>query len=240
MARKLKPEAPAQDLTKTALVLRTCSANMTAYNGFRWPESGRVEAPDWSPQPHCGNGLHGLLWGVGNGELLSWADDAKWLVCEVPEHLLVEIDCKVKFPHCEVIYCGERGGAIDLLIARGAPQASMVCGTATAGYAGTATAGTRGTATAGTRGTATAGYAGTATAGIRGTATAGDAGTATAGDAGTATAGVKGTLVLRYWDANADRFRLRVGYVGEDGIKVGVQYKLDAAHNFVAVEPEAK
>ena len=41
----------------TALVLRTCAADMTAYEGFRWPEAGPVEAPDWDPASVCGRGL---------------------------------------------------------------------------------------------------------------------------------------------------------------------------------------
>jgi hypothetical protein len=100
-------------------------------------------------------------------------------------------------------------------------------GTATAGDSGTATAGDSGTATAGDRGTATAGYSGTATAGDSGTATAGDSGTATAGDRGTATAGDRGTLNIRWWDSKHDRYRMVVGYVGEDGIEANVAYKLD-------------
>ena len=187
---------------KKVLVLRTCSAEMKGYGGFVWPESGHVKAPDWKPAPICGYGLHGLLWGVGNGDLLSWADNAKWLVVEVLAAGIVEINGKVKFESGEVIYCGERGGAVDLLIARGAAKHGAV-----------------------TAGTATAGYAGTATAGQRGTATAGDAGTATAGYAG--------TLVFRYWDPVASRSRMRVGYVGEDGIQPGAKYKLSESNNIV-------
>jgi len=106
-------------------------------------------------------------------------------------------------------------------------------GTATAGYSGTATAGDYGTATAGDYGTATAGDYGTATAGYSGTATAGDYGTATAGDYGTATAGDYGTVVLRYWDTSAQRYRMKVAYVGEDGIEPNTKYRLDDSGNFV-------
>jgi hypothetical protein len=104
-------------------------------------------------------------------------------------------------------------------------------GTATAGYAGTATAGDLGTATAGTRGTATAGTRGTATAGTRGTATAGTRGTATAGTRGTATAGYAGTIVIKYYDGS--RMRLKIGYVGEDGIAANTRYKLSDKFTFI-------
>ncbi|MGX0622379.1 hypothetical protein ACUXAV_005100 [Cupriavidus metallidurans] len=109
-------------------------------------------------------------------------------------------------------------------------------GTATAGNYGTATAGYRGTATAGEGGTATAGYRGTATAGEGGTATAGEGGTATAGEGGTATAGEGGELRIQQWDAKSDRYRTRIGYVGEDGIKAETKYQLDDAGKFVEVQ----
>ena len=69
-----------------------------------------------------------------------------------------------------------------------------------------------------------AGYAGTATAGNCGTATAGNRGTATAGDDGTATAGNRGEIRIRYWDPKSDRYRVAVGYVGEDGIDPDTAY----------------
>ena len=121
--------------TKTALVLRACAADMTSHNGFRWPESGAVEAPDWDPEPVCGGGLHGLLWGEGDGSLLSWEPDAKWLVAEIRDGSWVDLDGKVKFPRCEVVFCGDRKGATDYIAAR-APGRSIVGGTATAGEGG--------------------------------------------------------------------------------------------------------
>ena len=65
----------------------------------------------------------------------------------------------------------------------------------------------------------------------RGTATAGRHGTATAGYSGTATAGYSGTLVIKWHDGK--RYRIAVGYVGEDGILPNVAYKLDARGKFV-------
>ena len=60
------------------LILRTCSHNLTSYNGFRWPESGIAEAPDFSPRDCCGHGLHGLAWGEGNGDLSDPPYDLWW------------------------------------------------------------------------------------------------------------------------------------------------------------------
>ena len=132
-----------------ALVLRTCAPNLTSYNGFQWPEFGAVEAPDWNPRVECGHGLHGLLWGIGDGSLLNWDADARWLVVDVLAADVVEIGAKVKFPRCEVVFCGARDAAVAMLIAHGADPTRVIAGTATAGYAGTATAGDAGTATAG-------------------------------------------------------------------------------------------
>ena len=218
-----------------SLVLRTSKADGTSRDGFQWPAGtpdapAPVEAPDWNPEPTCGRGLHGALRGVGNGSLFSWADDALWQVVEVPMASIVDLGGKIKFPAGRVIYAGDRETA-TALVQRVYPDAAVIGGTATAGDDGTATAGDWGTATAGDRGTATAGDRGSATAGDRGSATAGDDGTATAGDRGTATAGEYGTLCIRYW--GGARYRLAVGYVGEDGIAPGVAYRVDPSGSFV-------
>ena len=244
----------------TVLCLRTCDAARRGHGGFQWPESGLVEAPDWSPEPRCGEGLHGLLWGEGEASHLRAAADAQWLVVAVDAADIVDLGGKVKFPRGEVVYCGVRDGATTYILANGG--AGKACayarvtagdkGTATAGYRGTATAGDWGVATAGGRGTATAGDVGTATAGDRGTATAGDMGTATAGDwgtatagyrgtatagdGGTATAGGRGTICIRWWDSDARRYRTAVGYVGEDGIEPNVPYRVEGRGVLVRAE----
>jgi hypothetical protein len=189
------------------LILKTVKADMTAYGGFRWPESGPVEALGWDPRPVCGGGLHGLPWGEGDGLLLDWSEDAKWLVFDdhdSPETITFDSKCKTHM--ADVVFCGNRAGSTEYIRDHGGAGRAIVgstatagdSGTATAGYRGTATAGNWGTATAGNWGTATAGNGGTATAGDRGTATAGDGGTATAGDWGTATAGDEGTATAGY------------------------------------------
>jgi hypothetical protein len=223
------------------LGLRTCNADMTSHGGFMWPESGFVEAPDWSSEKVCGKGLHFALWGEGDGGLFNWAPDAKWLVLAVNPSVMVDLGGKYKDRRPEVVYCGDRLGATEYLAANGGHGRSIIGGISTAGYkgtatagykgtatagdSGTATAGDKGTATAGDNGTATAGDNGTATAGDNGTATAGDRGTATAGDSGTATAGDNGTISVKWWDDSAHRYRVAIGYVGEGGLKAGVAYR---------------
>jgi hypothetical protein len=234
-----------------AYVLRTADAEGHSYGGFTWPEKGKVSCPDWKPTAECGNGLHGLLHGEGDGSLLNWAPDARWIVVKVKATEVVDLVGKVKFPSGTVVYCGDRPGAAKYLDDHGCADRKVVGatrsagyrgtatagdgGTATAGDGGTATAGDRGTATAGDRGTATAGYRGTATAGYRGTATAGDGGTATAGYRGTATAGPDGALVIHWYDARKGRYRVSAAEVGENGIKANTKYRLDADGRFVPV-----
>src|ERR1700690_686252 len=169
------------------LVLRTCAADMTSKNGFKWPQKGAVECRDWLPTAECGTGLHGVLWGEGGGGLANWGADAKWLVVSVLEKEIVVIDRKVKFPRGNVVFCGGRKSATDYIAARapggrtpaiiGHFAVSGDCGTSTSGYGGTSTSGYGGTSTSGDRGTSTSGDYGTSNSGGGGTSTSGDYGT---------------------------------------------------------------
>ncbi len=245
----------------TVLVLRTCNGDLTSKNNFTYPSSGPVQCPDWQPTAECGKGLHGLLWGQGDGTLLNWSQDAKWLVLRVEAGDIVDLVDKVKFPKGEVVHCGDQLSATAYLLANSpADKARAVVGAhvsvghrecalvgykghatagirghatagdgghATAGDGGQATAGNEGQATAGYMGHATAGYGGQATAGNEGQATAGYMGHATAGYGGHATAGDGGTISIKYWDSRANRFRVAIGYVGEDSILANVAYKVE-------------
>jgi hypothetical protein len=144
--------AQGREVTPTSVtyMLRCCDADMSSRNGFKWPESGPVEAPDWKPRAECGNGLHGWLMGVGDIDASTyWQDaDAKWLVCAVWSADVVDLDAKVKAPRAWVVFCGDAKKAGAEMVRLGA-AGPVIHGTATAGYGGTATAGIRGTATAG-------------------------------------------------------------------------------------------
>jgi hypothetical protein len=97
-------------------VLRSCKSDGTSHGGFRWPDSGPVECPDWSPAAECGHGLHGLLWGIGDWGLTALSDpNSKWYVVAVPAETVVEIGGKVKFPRGEVVYSGGLPGALTLV-----------------------------------------------------------------------------------------------------------------------------
>ena len=149
-----------------AYMLRTCSTKMQGaakrlINGrtvssepFLWPTSGTVVAPDWDPRPICGGGLHGLLWGAGDAQLLSWELNAPVLVVGIDEWTEID-DKKIKSPAGEVIYCGDLKGAADLLMALGGDPTTMVGATLTGGYGATLTGGDSATLTGGDRATLT-------------------------------------------------------------------------------------
>ena len=193
-------------MSDKVLILRSTGPDRKSHGGFQWPESGYVEAPDWDPDPSvsCGNGLHGLLWGQGAIGLTSpGATDRVWQVVEVDPADIADVNVpdKVRF----------RCGTVLLSTADRVKAASLVAASAPAGIVVPF-------------GSATAGYRGSATAGDYGSATAGDYGTATAGYGGTATAGDYGTVCVKWWDG--DRYRLVVGYVGEDGIEPNTPYRV--------------
>ena len=191
------------------LVMRTCNADMTSYGGFMWPRSGMVECPNWDPRPVCGYGLHGFLWGEGDGGLASWDPDAVWMIVKVLAADLVILDNndKVKFPRGEVILCGDRLAVTQYMMEH-APGSRAIIGLM-----------------------ATGGYRSTLTGGYRSTLTGGDGSTLTGGHYSTLTGGDGSTLTIKHWDGK--RCRLVTAYVGEDGILPNVPYRLDENGKFV-------
>ena len=119
---------------QTALVLRTCCADGSSRGGFVWPKSGPVECPPqgadpgahWDPYPKCGNGLHGALWGEGEGSFLDWSSDARWLVVRVLVADVVDLRGKVKFPRGWVEHCGDREGATRYLVEHGGAGRAVI------------------------------------------------------------------------------------------------------------------
>ncbi|HMW75793.1 MAG TPA: hypothetical protein PKD40_09050 [Saprospiraceae bacterium] len=212
-----------------SVVLSVCKADMSSYEGFVWPESGHVVAPDWKNDNRCGDGLHGWLEGQGDSACSDYTHlpDAKYLVLEVDTETIVDLKGKCKFPEAEVIFVGNRSEALDY-IERMYPQLSnapLLFATRTAGNYGTATVGDSGTAKAGDSGTAKAGY--------NGVATAGNYGTATADIGGTAMAGVNGVIRISCFD---ERKRTITGYIGENGLLANTRYKLGFEHTFIEAD----
>ena len=234
------PWAPANPVR----LLRTCDANGKSHNGFPWPLTvgALVEAPDWNDRAACGGGLHGLREGFGNFGLLSDSSDAVWMVVEAEASEIVDVDDKVKAPRVRVALVGDRLHAVrfsqDEFWTRLRAQAMPGAQYAT-GFSGHASAtGFRGHASA----TGDSGHA--SATGFSGHASAtGDSGHASAtGVSGHASAAgqhaiacalglesrvkadhATGAIVATWWDRA--RPRVRVGYVGEDGIEPGVWYE---------------
>jgi len=201
----------------TELMIRTCSPDLRSYNGrFRWPDSGIVEAPDWDPLPTCGNGLHGLLWGEGDGCLLNWDSSSKWLVCEVNSEDVVDLNGKVKVPKATVVHCGDQFSATNYLLSHGGEGKDIVGIINTVGKYGTSVVGKYGKANAGDLGTAVSGSYGTSISGYLGTSYTANWGTAIAGGYGTATSGVGGTSIVGYFGTATSGYR-GTATAGESG-----------------------
>jgi hypothetical protein len=176
---------------------------MTSHGDFRWPKRGRVEAPDWKPTVECGNGLHGLLWGEGDGTLLNWSDDAVWQVVGLTADELaatVDLGGKVKFPSGTVVHTGDQKSATDNITARGARGPVVGCFRA-----------------GGNNSTVSGGYRSTVSGGDRSTVSGGDGSTVSGGDGS--------TLSVHLWDGQY--VRIAVAYVGENGIKPNVAYRVN-------------
>lgn len=184
-------------MNDTVLVLRTCGPNGESHNGFIWPTSGAVSAPDWDPTPECGHGLHGLLNGCGNGTLLDYRKTATARVVEVMEYDIVDLGGKVKFPRGTVVFSGTLDEAVAYLDAHGCAEMPVV----------------------------------------KAIRAGGDDSTVAGGYGSTVSGGNGSILIIRHWDEASNRYRVAVGYVGENGIEPNVAYRLDESGKFA---PEDK
>ena len=197
---------------ETSLVLRVCRPDLTSHSGFSWPADvgAEVSAPDWKKNKECGNGLHGWLYGQGDHSCVSYweNDDAKLMVLEVPSAEIVMLGGKCKFPNARVRFIGTKSDAADFIIAN-EPKALNVAVIGACMKVGDGEA----IQVNGARGTATAGYR------------------------GTATAGNYGEIRIQWWDSKAQRYRTKIGYVGEDGIKPDTAYRLNDNHELEKVQP---
>src|SRR5271166_6433001 len=92
--------------------LKILPSTLEAYGGFLWKTSGDVICPDWKPTHICGNGLHAFLNGEGDIRCvndLEWIDDTwYWLILAIHDDVeVIDLDGKIKFPSCEVIYASQ-------------------------------------------------------------------------------------------------------------------------------------
>lgn len=184
------------------LVLRTCNADMTSSCGFVWPESGYIEAPDWEPTQECKHGLHGLEKGEKHSYYLNTSEESKWLVVRVDRaNGFVDLGGKCKFRCGEVVYCGDRYSAAEILkgvypeaMVHYSTQVSKNYGVSITGNHGTSIAGDGGQANlewygisiAGDYGSSVSEYHGISIAGYGGGSTSEHRGISIAGDRGKA------------------------------------------------------
>lgn len=215
-------------------ILRSCNKNFRAYNNFQWPKLQGwaetpiyVECPDWKPTKKCGNGLHGYAEGRDTGRFLIMNGFAQ--IVEVEKDEIVYIKDKCKFPRCNLLFCGSYKKATDFLVKQ--RYSHPIIGA-------TIAVGNDKTVKVGNFGTAKAGKHGNAIAGDFGTASVKDYGTAKVGEYGTARAGVNGRIIIKYYDGN--RFRLKVGYIGKNGLLPNVKYKLNIENKFRRAKPISK
>ena len=196
---------------ETVLVLRTCAADGSSSYGFKWPESGPVEATDWKPTEECGNGLHGWLWGHGDWSLKAKAEKIKWLVLEVDKSSLIDLCGKVKFPKANVVASFLAwNDAMVFIRARHVTGATTIA----TGNSGHASA------------TGNSGHA----------SATGDSGWAIGGYHSRVKADNNGVLTALWWSDKDQRPRVAVAYVGENGIKADAWYGVDAKGEFLEVK----
>jgi len=189
------------------LFLRTCDVDGISYGGFKWnlEIGGITQAPDWTPEPECGSGLHGLLNGKGNELYLSFKNDALWMVCEALGPI-VNLNRKIKTSEAKTLFIGDRKGATDYLIAAGCNPSEVVgafinggdSSTVAGGDRSTVTGGDGSTVAGGDRSTVTGGDRSTVTGWIDSTVTGGYHSTVTGGDYSTTTGGYRSTVTGGY------------------------------------------
>ena len=199
---------------ETVLVLRSCKPDLVSYNGFKWPENGPVECPDWDNKPKCGHGLHGLLWGQGDQLIVGDILTDKWLVVEVLAKDVVKIGGgqKVKFPKGNVIFCGDYLTAEMMICKKLQELPKTNSGKSVSGDCGKSVSGDYGKSVSGDCGKSVSGYYGKSVS----------------GNCGSAKAGENGLIILCYFDS--DRYRCVSGCVGENGIKADTWYILNEKH----------
>ena len=199
-------------------VLKVVKPDMTTRGGFKWADvGGTTVAPDWSPMPTCGAGLHGWLSGIGDISCQSISDfeGAIWLALEV-EGPVIDLGGKVKFQSAKTLFAGRLTDAASE-VARLSGESGPVIGIVRAG---------------GDYSTVSGGSRATVSGGDCSTVSGGSGATVSGGDCSTVSGGIGAALLLSYWDA---RTRIVVVYVGEGGVKPHTAYKLNSQHQFEEV-----
>ena len=207
------------------LILRRINKDGTSYGGFnKWGKPDElnitVQPEKFVNQPTCGNGLHGWPWGMGLGDGSDYSVvDDRWLVIAAkPEDVVGNVGgstaLKCKCREAVKIFDGTFAGAWAL-INNGRHRLIQAM--------------TRCVSSDGSQ-LAASGY------GSHLAASGKSSIAAAIGIGSIVAAGELGCIVAAYWSAAEDRYRVVVGYVGENGIEPNTNYRLNAQHQFEAVK----
>jgi hypothetical protein len=167
-----------------------------------------------------------------NGDILQPVDTWKYTVDEPDLNRLPEW-YKQAEQHCEYIvrealpeYLKTRITFGNAIGADGSIMIGGDCSTLTGGNRSTLTGGDRSTLTGGDCSTLAGGVESTLTGGDWATLAGGDCSTLTGGDRSTLAGGDCSTLISKWYDRDIGKIRVAVAYVGENGIKPGVKYRV--------------
>ena len=186
-----------------SLVLRNCNPNGSSSYGFVWnTEIGAVNtAPDFKPTQECGNGLHGWENGIGDTTVSDYNESPLWLVLDVPS--LIQLDGKVKFETCTVVFKGTKAECAKYLYDQGIRGAIIgLTGDYSEGgdLSALSTSENNRTQTAGHESSQKAGHESTQTAGNYSTQTAGYYSNISCYNSCKVTAGLGSTVTHRWYD----------------------------------------
>ncbi len=217
------------------LAVRVINADKTSYGGFvNATEPGAViVAPDWDPEPTCGHGIHGWLWGIGRGGK-EHAGDKIWQVVEVPDDG-VDLGGKWKWKQVTVVYSGNQAECMELTMEGRQKYIQENSAASTSGSKSSASTSGSGSSasTSGARSSAsTSGNYSSAS-------TSGDSSPAVcAGINCEACAGQHSFIALGYIDN--DILKYKVGFTGSEPgqLKAHTWYKLDQNNEFIEVHNE--
>ena len=202
------------------LVLRNCKEDFISYDGFKYPTeiNSVIESSDWVEDGQCGNGLHGILWGVGT-TIYFYTEPSIWFVIEVnPKDGLSDLGDKVKFKKGIIRYIGVLQGAVELLYKYAPPNSKINYISLSAGNYSTLSAGSNSTLSARNNSTLSAGNYSTLSSGndstlsavVNSNLSAGNYSTLSAGNKSTLSAGYNSTVTIRYFNNGEFKVSVRV------------------------------
>ena len=196
---------------KKQYFLRTVNKNCISYNNFKWDlKIGAINTcGDWNEKPECGGGLHGIRNAVGSASLLDWSENAIPFVFSSTKYIDID-NQKSKVQKAKIEFVG-----------KSIPECSTWIYQKTSIQGGIAVC-------------ISGGYGATVSGGDRAMVSGGDEATVSGGYGATVSGGYEAIIQIKYYDGN--RYRIKIGYIGEDGLKPNIKYKLNDKFEFEEVK----